>query len=328
MHVVLNSFGASIRQEEGLFAVTTSSGKQTLHPRDVQSITISKSARISSDAVLLAIANEIDVLFVDGTGAPKGRVWSVKYGSVSDVRRRQVEFMYSGNALNWVRDLIVEKINNQTAMLLSLRTVLDEPGTRRLSAAINSMEDYKLKIRRAEGASLADLAPSIRGWEGAASRKYFQSISASLPPTYQFTERSQHPATDPFNALLNYGYGILYGKIEGALIKAGIDPYMGVFHRDDYNRPALVFDVIEKYRVWADYVAIQLARQEALSDECFRQEANGAILLDGLGKRILIQSMNDYLAEIVRVNGLERSRAEHIQQYAYKLANLFLESGQ
>lgn len=328
MHVVLNSFGASIRQEEGLFAVTTSSGKQTLHPRDVQSITISKSARISSDAVLLAIANEIDVLFVDGTGAPKGRVWSVKYGSVSDVRRRQVEFMYSGNALNWVRDLIVEKINNQTAMLLSLRTVLDEPGTRRLSAAINSMEDYKLKIRRAEGASLADLAPSIRGWEGAASRKYFQSISASLPPTYQFSERSQHPATDPFNALLNYGYGILYGKIEGALIKAGIDPYMGVFHRDDYNRPALVFDVIEKYRVWADYVAIQLARQEALSDECFRQEANGAILLDGLGKRILIQSMNDYLAEIVRVNGLERSRAEHIQQYAYKLANLFLESGQ
>lgn len=213
-------------------------------------------------------------------------------------------------------------------MLLSLRTVLDEPGTRRLSAAINSMEDYKLKIRRAEGASLADLAPSIRGWEGAASRKYFQSISASLPPTYQFSERSQHPATDPFNALLNYGYGILYGKIEGALIKAGIDPYMGVFHRDDYNRPALVFDVIEKYRVWADYVAIQLARQEALSDECFRQEANGAILLDGLGKRILIQSMNDYLAEIVRVNGLERSRAEHIQQYAYKLANLFLESGQ
>lgn len=328
MHVVLNSFGASIRQEDGLFAVTTSSGKQTLHPRDVQSITISKSARISSDAVLLAIANEIDVLFVDGTGAPKGRVWSVKYGSVSDVRRRQVEFMYSGNALNWVRDLIVEKINNQTAMLLSLRTVLDEPGTRRLSAAINSMEDYKLKIRRAEGSSLADLAPSIRGWEGAASRKYFQSISASLPPTYQFSERSQHPATDPFNALLNYGYGILYGKIEGALIKAGIDPYMGVFHRDDYNRPALVFDVIEKYRVWADYVAIQLARQEALSDECFRQEANGAILLDGLGKRILIQSMNDYLAEIVRVNGLERSRAEHIQQYAYKLANLFLESGQ
>jgi CRISPR-associated protein Cas1 len=327
MHIVLNSFGASIRQEDGLFAVATTAGKQTLHPRDVRSITISKGARISSDAVLLAIANEIDVLFVDGVGHPQGRVWSVKYGSVSEIRRRQVEFMYSGRVMDWVRELIVEKMNNQTALLLSLRPATDEVAARKLAAAINGIEDYKNKVRRAEGESLSDLAPSIRGWEGAASRRYFQSISLMLPEAMRFTERSQHPAADPFNAMLNYGYGILYGKVEGALIKAGLDPYMGVFHRDDYNRPALVFDVIEKYRIWADYVTVQLARQEAMTEECFRQEPNGAYLLDGLGKRILIQSMNDYLAEVVRIRGLERSRAEHIQQNAFKLANTFLEAG-
>jgi CRISPR-associated protein Cas1 len=326
MHIVLNSFGASIRQEEGLFSVSTAAGKQVLHPKDVESITISKSARISSDAVLLAIAHEIDVLFVDGVGNPQGRVWSVKYGSVSDIRRRQVEFMYSGKALDWIRDLIVEKINNQTAMLLSLRSSAEEPTVRRLASAINSLEDYKNKVRRAQGESLADLAPSFRGWEGAASRKYFQSLSECVPEGWKFSERSQHPASDPFNALLNYAYGMLYGKIEGALIKAGIDPYMGIFHRDDYNRPALVFDIIEKYRIWADYVVIQLARQDAMTEECFRTEANGAVLLDGLGKRILIQSMNDYLAEIIRLQGLERSRAEHIQQFAYKLANIFLDT--
>ncbi len=326
MHIVLNSFGASIRQEDGLFAITTSAGKETLHPRDVRSITISKGARISSDAVLLAISHEIDVLFVDGVGRPQGRVWSVKYGSISDIRRCQVEFMYSGKAIEWVKALLVEKMNNQTAMLLSLRTVADEAVGRRVASAINSIEDYKNKLRRAEGESLSDLAPSIRGWEGAASRKYFQAVSECLSETWRFKERAQHPATDPFNALLNYGYGILYGKVEGALIKAGIDPYMGVFHRDDYNRPALVFDIIEKYRIWADYVAIHLARQDALTEECFRTEPNGAYLLDGLGKRILIQSMNDYLAEVVRLGGLERTRGEHIQQYAYKLANTFLES--
>ena len=326
MHIVLNSFGASIRQEEGMFSVSTAAGKEVLHPKDVASITISKSARISSDAVLLAIAHEIDVLFVDGVGNPQGRVWSVKYGSVSEIRRRQVEFMYSGKALEWIRELIVEKINNQIAMLLSLRSNSDETISRRLSSAINSLEDYKNKVRRAVGEALSDLAPSFRGWEGAASRKYFQSLSECMPDSWRFKERSQHPASDPFNALLNYAYGILYGKIEGALIKAGIDPYMGVFHRDDYNRPALLFDVIEKYRIWADYVVIQLARQDAMTEECFKTESGGAVLLDGLGKRILIQSMNDYLAEIIRIKGLERSRAEHIQQHAYKLANLFLET--
>lgn len=106
MHLILNSFGASIRKENGLFSVSTASAKQMLHPRDVQSISVTKGARISSDAVLLAIENEIDVLFVDGLGMPKGRVWSVKYGSISDIRRQQLEFFYSTGAVEWVKEVI------------------------------------------------------------------------------------------------------------------------------------------------------------------------------------------------------------------------------
>lgn len=323
MHLVLNSFGASIGKENNLFAVSTAEGKQLLAPRDIRTITISRGARISSDAVLLAIEHEIDVLFVNSTGQPMGRVWSVKYGSVSDIRRSQLEFFYSPAAVEWVKDLVVEKINNQVAMLLSLQTAQIDPVKRKLAAAISSMEDHKNKVRKSTGESVSDIAPSIRGWEGAASRRYFESISLCLPEKYQFSERSKHPATDMFNAQLNYGYGMLYGKVEGALIKAGIDPYVGIFHRDDYNRPALVFDVIEKYRIWIDYVIIHLCMQDAMTQECFHSEGE-AMLLDGLGKRILIQSVNDYLAEVIKLKGIERSRAEHIQLQAHQLATFFL----
>jgi CRISPR-associated protein Cas1 len=125
--------------------------------------------------------------------------------------------------------------------------------------------------------------------------------------------------------MLNYGYGMLYGKVEGALIKAGIDPYVGIFHRDDYNRPALVFDVIELYRHWIDYVVVQLAMQEALNEDCFTYK-NDACYLEGLGKRIMVQAVNDYLAEIIRLDGNERSRAHHIEMQARKLAQTFLKS--
>ena len=323
MNLVLNSFGASIGKENGLFAVSTAEGKQLIAPRDVKTITISKSARISSDAVLLAIEHEIDVMFVNNLGKPLGRVWSIKFGSVSDIRRRQLEFFYSPRSVEWVKDLVVEKINNQVAMLLSMQAGQEEPLRRRLAAAVNSMEDHKGKVRKAEGESVPDIAPSLRGWEGAASRRYFESVAACLPEKYRFEERSKHPATDMFNAMLNYGYGMLYGKVEGALIKAGIDPYIGIFHRDDYNRPALVFDVIEKYRVWVDFVVIQLCLQDAMSEECFRQEGE-AMLLDGLGKRIVIQSVNDYMEEIIRLKGLDRSRGEHIQLQAHQMATFFL----
>ncbi len=134
-----------------------------------------------------------------------------------------------------------------------------------------------------------------------------------LPPEYAFESRSRQPATDIFNALLNYAYGILYGKVEGSLIKAGLDPYAGIFHRDEYNRPALVFDVIEKYRVWMDYIVIQLCKQKALPADCFfTGPEGGGCRLEALGKRILIQSVNDYLSEIISLDGKERSRLTHI----------------
>ncbi len=326
MHLVLNSFGASIRKENGLFAVSTADGKQMIHPDEVNTITVSKGARISSDAVLLAIEKEIDVLFVDGMGQPKGRVWSIKYGSISDIRRKQIEFMYSEAAREWVKELVAEKINQQVAMLLSLQAGRDDRTRRVLQSSVNGMEDYRTKARAAEGETVSDLLPSLRGWEGAASKRYFQGVSMCLPEKYQFEGRSRHPAADMFNALLNYGYGILYGKVEGSLIKAGIDPYVGIFHRDDYNRPALVFDVIEKYRIWVDYVVIQLCLQDAMSEECFRVEGEDGFFLDGLGKRILIQSVNDYLAEVISVRSVERSRAAHIDREAHQLASLFLKS--
>ncbi|RMG84586.1 MAG: CRISPR-associated endonuclease Cas1 [Bacteroidetes bacterium] len=323
MNIVLNSFGAAIHKKNGLFEVSVADGKkQSIHPKDVKTIMVSRGARISSDAVLLAIEHEIDVLFVDGTGLPKGRVWSVRYGSISNIRRNQLEFFYSPRAIDWVKELVVEKINNQIALLFSLRDGCDDRLQRIIASAINGMEDYKSKVRKAAGESVADIAPSVRGWEGAASRRYFEVISACLPPDYRFESRSQFPAKDPFNAMLNYGYGILYGKVEGALIRAGIDPYIGIFHRDDYNRPALVFDVIERFRVWVDFVIIHLCMQDAMSAECFRHEPD-RVLLDGLGKRIVIQSVNDYLAEVIRLEGLERSRAEHILFYARRLVRVF-----
>ena len=327
MHLVINSYGATLQKENDLFVVSTPDGKQTFPPDKISSISISKAARVTSDAVLLAIKYQVDLLFVNDMGMPEGRVWSIKYGSVSNIRRAQLDFMYSPEVIPWVKELLSVKINNQIAMLLALQpenTVL--PLYNIVRFAINGIEDHKQKIVKAEGECISDIAASLRGWEGAAGRKYFETISALLPSDYQFENRNRQPATDMFNAMLNYAYGMLYGKVEGALIKAGIDPYCGIFHRDDYNRPALVYDVIEKYRMWMDYVVIQLCRQQALPTDCFETDTvTGGCRIESLGKRILIQSVNDYLAEIVLLNGKERSRLTHIDLDAQQLAQFFTE---
>lgn len=319
MELVLNTFGTSLSRDNEGFVILSKDGKQRIPAIGITSIQISCGAQITSDAVLLAIEREIEVLFMDRSGQPIGRIWSPKYGSVSTIRKGQLSFTFTKDAVSWIKEIISRKIENQQALLL-LMTPRSAEMEKKVRKSIDRLEDYRAKIRSVEGEIVTDVAPSLRGWEGLSSRIYFETLNLFLPEEYHFVGRSQHPATDIANALLNYGYGLLYGKIEGALIKAGIDPYIGVMHRDDYNRPVLVYDVIELYRIWVDYVVCLLLMQRVVTDEYYSVREDGSYWLEALGRRVLIQSLNDYLDEVVVVKGVSRSRLNQITLYAQELA--------
>ena len=322
MELVLNTFGTSLSRDNEGFVITHKDGKQRIPAIGIKSIQISRGAQITSDAVMLAIENEIEVLFMDKTGNPVGRVWSPRYGSISTIRKGQLNFTFTRDALVWIKDIISKKIENQQALLLMMHTDDTAIDTMR-NKSIARLEDYRVKIGKLEGEIVADIASQLRGWEGVASKIYFETLNHFIPEEYRFAARSQHPAMDVVNAFLNYGYGLLYGKIEGALIKAGIDPYVGIFHRDDYNRPVLVYDVIEIYRIWVDYVVYGLVAQHVITDDYYSVREDGSYWLEGLGRRVLIQSMNDYLDEVITQKGVSRSRITQIQLYAQSLAQMF-----
>lgn len=323
MHLVLNTFGTYLAIKNKNFVIIHSDGKQLIDPTKIKTISISKGAQISSDAALLAIENNIDVLFVNSIGKPVGRIWSNKFGSITTIRRKQLDFTLSKYSIDWIKDIITEKMNNQIALLLTFD--FDDNSTQNFINRITTrINDYKSKVDKIDGENIAEVAKSLRGWEGAASKNYFQGINIFLPDIYKFKNRSQHPAKDIFNALLNYGYGMLYAKIEAELIKAGIDPYVGVMHREDYNRPVLTFDVIEKYRVWIDYVVVNLLLHSAIDEDSYLKKDDGSVWLEGLSKRILIQSVNDYFEEIIKIKSTSRSRNEQIKIFCQKLAKKFM----
>lgn len=321
MELVLNTYGVSLNRDNEGFVITTSEGRQRIPAVGISSIQISRGASISSDAVMLAVEKEIELLFMDKSGKPIGRVWSPKYGSISDIRKGQVNFVYSHDAVEWIKEIIRKKIENQQAMILMFsESAASDPA---VVKSIDRLEDYRTKIASLQGDIVQDIAHSLRGWEGVSSRIYFSTVNSFLPEQYRFEERTQHPAMDVANAFLNYGYGLMYGKVEGALIKAGIDPYVGVLHRDDYNRPVLAYDVIEIYRIWVEYVVYTLLTQNIVTDEFYSVREDGSHWLEPLGRRILIQSLNDYLDEVITVGGMQRSRLTSISLYCQKLAQTF-----
>ena len=161
------------------------------------------------------------------------------------------------------------------------------------------------------------------GFEGTAGRAYFQCLSKLMPEKYIFKGRSRQPAKDPFNAALNYCYGILYSRIEKACILAGLDPYVGFLHTDNYNKKSMVFDLIEPFRIYAEQTAVYLFTGKKIKDEYFRATDN-AVSLNDKGKPVVVDAINSHMEETVRYKKKNVKRKYIPQHEAHRLANILL----
>jgi CRISPR-associated protein Cas1 len=323
MEIVVNTPGTKLKVDNGMLMIVNQKDQQRLPMNRVSSILIYKGCSLTSDLVFAAADQNIDIMFGTRTGKPIARLWGNQFGSIATIRKKQILFAQGPECSGYVRSLIRKKIQNQVAVLL----LLFKPNKATddiLNEAIAYLEKYVEKLEEQSLEPISEIADSLRGWEGFCSKKFFECVNLHLPEQYRFERRSQHPATDMFNSLLNYAYGILYGKVESAMIRAGIDPFLGLFHRDEYNRPVFVYDVIEIFRYWADITVINLCMQQIIFSEFFELE-NGGLFLNEDGKRILIQSFNDFMDEVVMINNLERSRSTHIDLTMQEIARMFKE---
>jgi CRISP-associated protein Cas1 len=66
--------------------------------------------------------------------------------------------------------------------------------------------------------------PHFLGIEGSIARGSRKIIEAVLENPTLFDGRNRRPATDSFNAALNYAYGMLYNVVEQACFATGLDP--------------------------------------------------------------------------------------------------------
>lgn len=318
MHLHLQTRGSQLAVRNGSFWVRTPELEQFVPFHVVKCVQLHPATKITHEAVLKALEHDIDLLFVDAKGFPAGRVWGHRFGSVSTIRKNQLLFAASAEGREWVRRGLLRKADHQLSLLLWLGQATGRAAD--LTEAADTLRRLADKLRHHADPEPSGLFASFRGFEGSLSRAYFGAIGRVLPERYRFERRSQHPATDAFNCLLNYAYGMLYGLVESALIRAGLDPALGVMHRDEYNRPVFTYDFIEPYRGWADYVVCHLCVQEVIFDEFFDRPSTGAWWLNASGKRILVQSFNDYLGEVVSLGGLSRSRQTHLDLDAQRMA--------
>lgn len=319
MQLYINTYGTSIKIKEGILSIKKDEKINNVPLAKLKTIFVTKSVLLSTDVLYECLNFGVDLVICERNGHPIGRLWNNKFGSISTIRKRQLIFSKSDQVVAWVTRQVADKINNQMDLLRCFLSI-EEAHRKDIFKTLGKLEESKEKILALGEMPLQEAGPRIRAKEGYASKHYFQCVNQHLPFKYQFESRSRRPALDMVNAMLNYAYGILYGHLEAALIKAGLDPFIGFFHRDEHNRPVLTYDLIEPFRPWADWVVFHLCLNEAVSESDFEID-NSGYWLAGESKRLLIQHFADFFDEIIDYKEKRFTRLLHLEKAAFELSN-------
>jgi CRISPR-associated protein Cas1 len=328
MQLVINTFGVSLRKQGEQFLLQAGDKKFAVSAHKVQSILLATAVHLSTDAIELAVHNNIDLVFLGRDGDPYARIWQTKMGSTAAIRRRQIEVADSPDGLALACEWVQTKLRHQ-------REFLEELARRRpetegvFQTPLTTLQACLDKVQALTG-TLDVQRGTVMGLEGSAGRCYFRCLGQLVPETYRFEGRSRQPAQDAFNGMLNYTYGVLYSLVEKACICAGLDPFVGFLHTDNYAKKSLVFDLIEPFRILGDRTALLLFTGRRVKAEYF-EAIPGGVALTAAGRAALLESFNERLDKAVRYPVQSRpgrtrnvKRRDVIRFEAHALANRLL----
>lgn len=215
-------------------------------------IIASHGVALSTDAIAACAEAGIPIHFVHASGRVNASIFSASLTGTIQTRRSQLEAYQTQRGVTLAKAFALGKISNQAALIRYLakyRKGIKPNLHRELEQKARDILACTVELRALAGNTADEIRLQLLSIEGHAAEKYWEAVRlvVRVPPDWQ--GRTGRGATDPVNAALNYGYGILYGQIERAIVLAGLDPYAGFIHADRPGKPSLVLDLIEEFRV-------------------------------------------------------------------------------
>lgn len=202
--------------------------------------------------------------------------------------RLQANLPDTSEGLTLAKGLLQRKIERQQEVLTWLATRAVLPGLEAHASA---------SLLPLEAVFEAGDMETLRLAEGRAADCYF-SAWRGMPVTFEKTDaRNVQPpshwrrfeartsrksgdnmdATNPINALLNFGYAVAVGETMIACRAASLEPSFGLLHYDKDGRQSFIYDLMEPLRPIVDRSILEL-----LTRRNFRMNRDFILLRDGV----------------------------------------------
>ena len=211
----------------------------------------SKGMSLSSDFLEEVCARAIRLSFLDHTGKPYAMISSPMLTATVQARREQILAFTDKRGLEFCKAVVIGKVKNQERLLRYFGKYLKseaEDRFERINAVAMQLRALWKKVPVIDAASVNEARGALMGTEGTAGRIYWEAVKEIIRHRVEFLGREHRGATDEVNSLLNYGYGILYSQVWGAVLNAGLEPFAGFLHVDRPGKPSLILDMVEEFR--------------------------------------------------------------------------------
>lgn len=239
-------------------------------------VRIGKGGTWSDHALCLLAENSVPFYSVSQTGELNYSLLPPGGAFKPSLIRLQAQLQEIPFGLKLAKELIAEKVSGQQNTLSWLRGQMALPGL---------LEDRRPHSRDLELIERAETLDELRLVEARAADVYF-SKWAGIPVRFERTPRgcvevpehwrswpgrssrksgTNRDATDPINALLNFGYAIAAAEVMVACRAAALEPSLGVLHADKDGRASLIYDLLEPLRPQVDRHLLQLVTRRTFS---------------------------------------------------------------
>jgi CRISPR-associated protein Cas1 len=282
--------GASLSlRSERLVIQKTQETLKTLPVEKVENIVLLGSISVTGPCMIELLEREISMTWIGYNGKMFGRLEPT---TGINIERQREQFRRGEDedfCLRLAKQFVMAKIRNSRVLLSRWHR---ERNVEKLAGLLDDLKQYE------QQAAEASHINSLLGYEGTASRAYFEGMGLVVPQAFAFSKRSRRPPRDAYNALLSMAYTLLMYECYTALKTKGLHPYMGFLHQIRKGHPALASDVMEEWRsVICDSIVMDLVSHRKISPEDFTLPApeTGAVYCTGEASKRLIEAFEKKL---------------------------------
>ncbi|NEP20065.1 MAG: CRISPR-associated endonuclease Cas1 [Leptolyngbya sp. SIO4C1] len=294
--------GSIVSKKQGRFQFKSAQAAQQEIPvQEISQMLLFGNIHLTTPVISTCLRRQIPVVFLSQSGRYKGHLWSADSGELTSELAQFERWQEADFQLETARAIVRGKLLNSRQLLLRLNR------KRRSALVAAAIAGIQADLRSIEAAATVD---QLRGYEGSAAARYFPALGRLIQAEgFTLTQRSRRPPTDPINALLSFGYTLLYNNVLSLILVEGLNPYLGNLHRSDRKETHLAFDLMEPFRSpVVDSLVLRLVNQGIIQVSDFQPPAeNGGIYLNDSARRQFLQQFEARMADLTAYPGRQAS---------------------